>query len=228
MGDSSGSFGVRAAAALSAVVGGAVLVGLLFVIAGTTDWPGAWAYLVSFGAAGAVSAALAPEEVLRERLKGPVRSGQGGADRTFVVVFGALVVAWFALLGLDRRFGWSSVPAVAQAFGVVLYVLANAVIVWVLRANPFASGAVRLADDQRVATDGPYRIVRHPMYASVIPYLVGTALILGSWVGAVTSVLLVVGLGVRTTIEEGELREGLPGYADYATRVRWRLVPGVW
>jgi protein-S-isoprenylcysteine O-methyltransferase Ste14 len=218
----------RVAAALSAIVGAAGLGALLFLVAGTTDWAGAWAWLVLFAVAGVASAALAPASILAERLRGPVRSGQPRGDRAFVVVFGAMVLGWFALLSLDRRFGWSSVSVAVQVVAALLFLAANAIVIWVLRANPYASGSVRIADDQRVATSGPYRVVRHPMYASVLLYLPATALVCGSVVGAVASAVLVVGLAVRTRIEEAALRDGLPGYAEYAQQVRWRLVPRVW
>ncbi len=219
---------VRTAAALSSVIVGVAVGALLFVAAGTADWPDAWTWLALFIAGGVASSLFAPEAVLRERMRGPVRSGQGSADRAFVVVFGTLTAAWFALVSLDHRFGWSSVAPVGHVVGALLFIAANAAIVWVLRANPYASASVRVAADQVVATSGPYRIVRHPMYASVILYLPGTALLLGSVYSSVASIALIAALGVRTSIEERALRDGLAGYAEYAARVRWRLVPGVW
>jgi protein-S-isoprenylcysteine O-methyltransferase Ste14 len=186
-------------------------------------------YLVLFALSGLAASALAPEAVLAERSRGPLRSGQARADLVFVPIFGVLILGWFALLGFDAvRFEWTSVPLWLRLVGAAAFVVANAVIVWVLRANPFASGSVRVAPEQQVASTGPYAVVRHPMYSSVVPYLAGTALLLGSAIGALTSLLLIVALAVRIGIEERTLRKGLPGYRDYTARVRWRLVPGVW
>ena len=218
----------RIGAAIASVVGGLVMGGGLLVVAGTIRWPACWVWIAIFGVGGIASAVLAPEEVLRERMRGPVRSGQARGDRAFVVGFGVLAVGWFTLLAIDQRLELSSLPPALRVVGAVLYLAANAVIAWVLRANPYASASVRIADDHKVATAGPYRIVRHPMYASVIPYLVGTAPLLDSLLAIIASILLIGALGVRTIIEERELNQGLPGYTEYTAHVRWRLVPGVW
>jgi len=218
----------RISAAIASVIGGLVMGGGMLVVAGTIDWPACWVWIVLFGVGGIASALLAPETVLRERMRGPVRSGQARGDRGFVAVFGVLVTGWFALLAIDRRVELSSVPSALRVAGALLYLAANIAIVWVLRANPYASGSVRVADDHKVATTGPYRFVRHPMYASVIPYLVGTALLLDSLLGVLASVLLIGALGVRTIIEERELHQKLPGYTEYTANIQWRLVPGIW
>ena len=75
---------------------------------------------------------------------------------------------------------------------------------------------------------GPYALVRHPMYAAAIPYLIGVPLMLGSWWGLLGSLTFIVGVSIRATGEEKKLARELPGYADYMTRVPWRLVPYVW
>jgi protein-S-isoprenylcysteine O-methyltransferase Ste14 len=79
-----------------------------------------------------------------------------------------------------------------------------------------------------VVSSGPYAFVRHPMYSGAILFMVGAALLLGSWWGVVLSPLFAVLFGIRSGIEERALLAGLPGYADYAARVRYRLVPGLW
>jgi len=87
---------------------------------------------------------------------------------------------------------------------------------------------VRVQPAHQVIDTGPYAVVRHPMYASAISYLVGMPLLLGSWYGLVAVPLLVAGLAPRAVLEERVLRRELPGYEDYMRRVRFRLVPGVW
>lgn len=220
---------IRGRAAAASVVGAGGLTALLLAAAGTTDWPAAWAFAVLFAVVGILGAVVAPTSVLRERLRGPLRSGQAPADVGFVLLFGLVLLGWFVLMALDaRRFGWSSVPTAVQALGAVAYALANGVALWVICANPFASASVRIDEAQSVATGGPYRIVRHPMYTSVLLYAPGTALLLGSLWGAVATAVIALALVVRIAIEERTLRSGLAGYAEYAARVRWRLLPGVW
>jgi protein-S-isoprenylcysteine O-methyltransferase Ste14 len=211
------------------VVGAAGLGGLLFLGAGTTDWAAAWVWVALFTVISIAAALLLPDAILRERMRGPVRAGQTPADLVFVAVFGVVLLGWFVLIGVDAvRFGWSSVPAWLQVVGLVLFLAGNGVGGWALHANEFASASVRVDDEHVVASDGPYRVVRHPMYVGVLLFVPGTALLLGSYVGAAAVVAIAAAVGVRVVIEERTLRGGLAGYADYASRVRWRLVPGVW
>jgi protein-S-isoprenylcysteine O-methyltransferase Ste14 len=105
------------------------------------------------------------------------------------------------------------------------------VVVWqTFRFNTFAAPQVRVqaARAHRVVTDGPYRIVRHPMYAGAMLYLLGRPLLLGSWCGVVAVPLLIAGMAPRAVGEERMLRRELSGYDEYTRRVRFRLIPGVW
>ena len=81
---------------------------------------------------------------------------------------------------------------------------------------------------QHVISTGPYAHVRHPMYSGMILFFAGVPLLLDSWWGLLMVPLFLVLFAVRIRIEERTLREGLPGYTDYVTRVRYRLLPGVW
>jgi protein-S-isoprenylcysteine O-methyltransferase Ste14 len=131
-------------------------------------------------------------------------------------------IGWMVLIGLDaRRFGWSHVPLWAQALGAVLIALGMIVIWQTFRFNTFAAPQVRVqaARAHRVVTEGPYRIVRHPMYAGSILWLLGMPLLLGSWWGVVAVPLLVVGTAPRAVGEERMLRRELSGYDEYARRV---------
>jgi protein-S-isoprenylcysteine O-methyltransferase Ste14 len=100
----------------------------------------------------------------------------------------------------------------------------------VFRYNSFAAPQVRIQSDrgQHVVTEGPYRVVRHPMYAAAVFYFVGAPLLLGSWWGLLAVPFYVAGIGGRAVGEERMLRQALPGYDDYARRVRFRLIPGLW
>jgi protein-S-isoprenylcysteine O-methyltransferase Ste14 len=105
------------------------------------------------------------------------------------------------------------------------------ILVWqVFRSNSFAAPQVRIQAErgQHVVTDGPYRIVRHPMYAAALFYFLGAPLLLGSWWGLLPVPFFMASLGARAVGEERMLRQGLPGYDDYTRRVRFRLIPGIW
>ena len=111
-----------------------------------------------------------------------------------------------------------------------MYLLSTAFIMWVFRADSFAAPVVKVQDARHhhVISSGPYAFVRHPMYSGTILFFVGVPLLLGSWWGVAIAPVFFLLFAIRTGIEERALVEGLPDYADYAARVRYRLVPGLW
>ena len=143
----------------------------------------------------------------------------------------AVTLGWFVLMPLDAvRFRWSKVPAWTFPLGVVLIIATFAGVIWVLSENRFASVQVKLQPErgQRVIDTGPYRFVRHPMYASALGLYVGAPLMLGSWWALAFAPPIMAIYAARAVAEEDLLRGSLPGYDDYARRVRWRLIPAVW
>jgi protein-S-isoprenylcysteine O-methyltransferase Ste14 len=152
-------------------------------------------------------------------------------DKVFLATYMPFVVTQPAVAGMDAvRFHWSSLPFGCVYIGAALYLLAMALIAWVLCTNPYAETSVRIQRDRghTVITTGPYRFVRHPMYVGAILMYVTTPLVWGSlWALAVGGVIAVLFL-VRTALEDKTLRRELPGYEDYASRTRYRLLPGVW
>jgi protein-S-isoprenylcysteine O-methyltransferase Ste14 len=101
---------------------------------------------------------------------------------------------------------------------------------WVMRENSFAAPVVKVQAERghRVIDTGPYAHVRHPMYSGTVLFFFGMPLLLGSWWGVILAPLFVGLFAIRAGIEERALLAGLPGYADYTARVRYRLVPGIW
>jgi protein-S-isoprenylcysteine O-methyltransferase Ste14 len=169
--------------------------------------------------------------LLRARLSAPVQRDQRPWDRLFLAAGALVFVSWLALSALDaRRLQWSLVPLWAQALGAVLIALCMIVVWQTFRFNTFAAPQVRIQKDRehRVITDGPYRIVRHPMYAGALLMFVGTPLLLGSWWGLLFVPVAVVGIGIRAVGEERMLRRELPGYDHYTRQVRFRMLPGLW
>jgi protein-S-isoprenylcysteine O-methyltransferase Ste14 len=206
---------------------------LLFVPAGTLHWPAAWVFLgamtligVGFG----LWLAKTDPALLAERMRSPIRPDQPAADKKFILAFGLFALVWFITIGLNQRFDSSRMPIALQALGLALLIFSSAFIMWVFRENSFAAAVVRLQAERghHVVSSGPYAFVRHPMYSAAILFMVGVALLLGSWWGTAMSPIFLVLFGLRTRIEEDTLMAGLPGYADYAARVRYRLVPGIW
>ena len=140
--------------------------------------------------------------LLASRLSAPVQRDQRPWDRTFMLVALLAFIGWLVLCAVDaRRFGWSRVPLWAQAIRAVSIALCMIVVWQVFRFNSFAAPQVRMQIErqQRAITDGPYRIVRHPMYAGALLMFVGTPLLLGSWWGLLFVPLGALGIGIRRT-----------------------------
>jgi protein-S-isoprenylcysteine O-methyltransferase Ste14 len=129
---------------------------------------------------------------------------------------------------LDHRFGWSSVPASVSVLGDALIALAFLFIFFVFKENSYGASTIQIAEGQTVVSTGPYALVRHPMYAGALIMLIGTPLALGSWWGLFAVLLILPVLIWRLLDEERFLRQNLAGYAEYQTKVKYRLLPFIW
>jgi protein-S-isoprenylcysteine O-methyltransferase Ste14 len=220
--------------AVRTLIGAGFLGLLLFLPAGTLAWPQAWVFMaLFFGCSAAIGVWLekADPDLLAERMKSPVSADQNPRDRAIIGAILIAFVAWLVFMALDaRRFGWSHTPDWAQWLGAALIVAAFCGWVQVLRANSFAAVTVRLQRErhQTVVSTGPYAVVRHPMYAYALLLMIGTPLLLGSLLGLLGLILFLPLLAARALREEAMLMDGLPGYRDYAAKVRFRLLPGLW
>lgn len=145
----------------------------------------------------------------------------------FIFSFGTFIVA-----SLDGgRFRWSGdVPVILIVAAYVIYLLGNSLAGWAINSNPFFSAESRLQTDraQKVASTGPYRFIRHPAYSAAFLLWVTTGLMLESWWALVPGFLAGLIMVIRTVYEDRMLIAELPGYSDYARRVRYRLAPGIW
>ncbi len=207
---------------------------ILFGAAGTLDWPEAWIYLALAAAitfAGGFWLARRDPALLGERLGSLFQREQKGWDKALMAVMLACWVGWLVLLGLDAgRYHWSHIPLALQVAGVALIGLGTYLVWLSLKANSFAAPVVKIQKGRGhlVATTGPYAYIRHPMYAGAILFTAGVPLLLGSGWGLGASVVLVLIIAVRAVFEERTLAAELEGYADYAARIRYRLVPYLW
>jgi protein-S-isoprenylcysteine O-methyltransferase Ste14 len=202
---------------------------LLFASAGRLDWPAAWVFLVVsaiIGPACGLWLAKTDPALLAERMRPTFQADQPAADKKFMLTFVVVALIWLVAIGLDRRAQASDVPLELQALGLAMYLLSTAFIMWVFRENSFAAPVVKVQAERhhRVVSSGPYAFVRHPMYSGIMLFFFGVPLLLGSWWGVAIAPVF----AIRARIEERALVEGLPDYADYAKRVRYRLVPGLW
>jgi len=212
----------------------AVMALLLFVAAGTWRWPQAWIFIIEMVTTGiGISVWLAHYDpgLLAERMSSPLQRTQAAADKVIMLILFIAWPAWLVFLALDaQRFRLSHLPIWAQVAGAILILGAMYAFYRTLRENSFAAPVVKIQKErgQTVVSTGPYAIVRHPMYAGAGLLFFGVPMLLGSAWGLALAPLWYVLLAVRIPLEERMLRENLAGYDDYARRVRWRLLPGVW
>jgi len=212
------------------VRGFVVLAILVFLPAGTLRYWQGWAFLATFAVCSTaltVYMALYDEKLLERRLRaGPRAEAEASQKRIMaLVMFGFIAFLVFPVL--DHRFGWSPVPPYVSIIGDGLIALGFLFIFFVLRENSYAASTIQIADDQKVISTGPYARVRHPMYAGALLLLVGIPLALDSWYGLFGILVIVPGLIWRLLDEERFLTRNLPGYAEYTSHVRWRLIPGL-
>lgn len=205
-----------------------VVAALLLGTAGRLDWWPGW-LLVGLFFAYSLALLLGAGTLLEARRQQPQNTPP--AELALLIAVAALMVVMLGVAGLEARAGQPSrIPLVLQIAGWVILLPAAWLATWALLTNPFAIAFSRIQPerDQRVITHGPYRLMRHPVYAGAIAFALGTPLGLGSaWAllpGGVLAALFVM----RTVREDALLREQLPGYAEYAAHVRYRLLPGVW
>jgi protein-S-isoprenylcysteine O-methyltransferase Ste14 len=200
----------------------------LFASAGTVAIAGFWLYLAILAAIIVASLLALDPGLFRERMRPGGKPPPLGLRLFTIVMF----VHWIAA-GLDRgRFHWSdNVPAWLQAVGLIALAASYALCFWAMLVNRFFSSVVRIQSDrgQHVVTGGPYAFVRHPGYLAGIVIILASGPALGSWLA--TALLVVASLPFllyRAVTEDRVLQAELAGYADYARRVRWRLLPGIW
>jgi len=204
---------------------------VLFLPAGTLAWWQAWLFIAVFTACSValtIYLAVTDPQLLARRMKAGPRAETEPAQKIIMVLVIVGFTAAIVIAALDRRFGWSAVPAAVVILGDLLVVLAHVAFTIVFRANTFAASTIRLSENQTVISTGPYAVVRHPMYSGALLLVLGFPLALGSWVGLVPMVPSLAALVWRIIDEERFLCRNLGGYADYMDTVRWRLVPGVW
>jgi protein-S-isoprenylcysteine O-methyltransferase Ste14 len=222
---------VVAGAVRSSLVGLIVLAALLFLPAGTLAYWQAWVFMAVFvGASNAIGIYLAIKDpkLLERRMKVGPAAEKEKSQKIIMSLSVAGIVALFVFVALDHRFGWSPVSPFVSLAGNALVALGFLISYVVFKENSYGASTIQVAEGQRVISTGPYALVRHPMYAGVLVMTMGVPLALGSWWGLLVLALMVPLLIWRLLDEERFLKRNLPGYAEYAQTVRYRLIPFAW
>jgi protein-S-isoprenylcysteine O-methyltransferase Ste14 len=211
---------------------GLVLFGLLvFWPAGTFDYWQGWAFIAVFAASTTIPslylAATNPAALKRRMQAGPAAETRVLQKVIISIAFLAMG-ATIVVSALDFRFGWSSVPAAISVVGDVLVAVGLGIAMLTTIQNGYASANITVESGQQVVSTGLYSVVRHPMYFGNVVLMVGIPLALGSYWGLVFVIPGVAVLAVRILDEEKVLTQELAGYPEYANKVHYRLMPGVW
>jgi len=218
-----------------AILGAFLIVPAGLVPGGTWIWERALFFLGAYGiivGATIVTFAVKAPNSLQARLARPSSRNQPPIDRVITVMLGLTLLAWFVFIPVDV-FYLKSLPAphlAVSVAGAVLLLFGYAIVVAATYQNSFIVPYVADQTDrgQTVVDTGVYGVVRHPLYAGLVPLFAGIALWLESYAGLVAMVVPLAVLVARIVVEEKSLRQTLPGYTDYMTRVRYRLVPFIW
>ena len=146
-------------------------------------------------------------------------------------IMGVIYVTWLVALllpGFDYRYRWSRLPLWLTVLSEVIVLGGYLTTFWVVKKNRFAARTIQVEPGQEVISNGPYRVVRHPMYLGICIMWLFTPLALGSYYTLPVFALLIPLIVLRLLNEESVLRQELPGYAEYCSQTRFRLVPFVW
>ena len=215
--------------ALTKYIMGFILVGvLLFLPAWTLRYPGAWLFIallfIPMLFMGILLFLKAPK-LLEKRLNNKEKEK---TQRGAIALSGLLFPIGFVLSALDFRFAWSSVPPWLVILASVLFLIGYGMYAEVMRENAYLSRTVEVQKNQTVISTGLYGFVRHPMYLATLLMFLPLPLILGSFWGLIPFAFYPVVIIIRILNEEKVLTAGLEGYAEYKTKVRYRLIWLVW
>ena len=205
---------------------------LMFLPAGDIRWAKGWLFLLVFlllTAASSVYLWRTNPDIFVARSR--IHPGTKAWDKVLMAFLLSSFATIFLVAGLDAgRFHWSNVPLAVIVLGYVLLCVGFLLSIWVYRVNKFAEPSVRIQTDRghKVIDTGPYAIVRHPLYLGGLIMFTGIPLALGSYWALVPTAVGTLVIIVRIVLEDRTLQAELEGYKEYAGRVHYRLIPGIW
>jgi protein-S-isoprenylcysteine O-methyltransferase Ste14 len=201
---------------------------LLFIPAGTWDYPQGWLLMmilfVPMFIAGLVMMKKDPD-LLKKRLSVKEKESE---QRLVIISSGIMFFAAFIAAGLSFRYGLMMLPPPISVIAALIFLAAYALYAEVLRENAFLSRTVEVQKEQRVIDTGLYGIVRHPMYMATVLLFLSMPLVLGSVLSFVIMLAYIPIIAKRIRNEEQVLESGLEGYTEYKKRVRYKVIPFVW
>lgn len=210
------------------ILGLVIIAILLFVPAGTLDYPNAWQFIallfIPMFIVGIILMIKAPD-LLKKRLNAKEEESE---QKLVLLISGLMFISAFVIAGLNFRFGWIELPHIIVIIASIIFLLAYIMYGEVLRENKYLARTVEVEKDQKVIDTGLYGIVRHPMYTSTILLFLTIPLILGSIYSFIICLIYPVVLSFRIKNEEKVLEKELNGYKQYKQKVKYKILPFIW
>jgi protein-S-isoprenylcysteine O-methyltransferase Ste14 len=201
---------------------------LLFIPAGTLDYPNGWLFIallfIPMFFAGIIMLFKSPD-LLRRRLNAKESEDE---QKTVILVSGIIFLLAFILAGLNFRFGWFKLPTIVIIIASIIFLLAYIMYAEVLRENEYLSRTVEVSENQKVVDSGSYGLVRHPMYTSTIFLFLSMPLVLDSIFSFIVMLVYPIIIIFRIRNEEKVLENELIGYKEYKEKVKYKLIPYLW
>ena len=215
--------------ALSKFLFGLIIISLLlFIPAGTLNYPNAWLFLallfIPMFIAGIIMLIKSPE-LLKKRLNAKEEENE---QKIVILISGAIFLLAFIIAGLNFRFKWSELPQIVIIASSIIFLLSYIMYAEVLRENIYLSRTVEVSENQKVVDSGLYGLVRHPMYTSTIFLFLSMPLILGSLFSFVIMLIYPIIIFFRIKNEERFLEIKLEGYKEYKEKVKYKIIPFIW
>ncbi len=218
--------------AVIALVRFLIILGLfLFLSAWTLHYWQAWIYLIIYSIAGAILTSYFLKKdprLIEGRLRAGPLTEKENSQKFIVAILCILGVSTLIISGFDNRYQWSNVPVLLTLVSDIFLIITFFIFFLVSKENSYASGIIEMNEDQKVISTGPYKIVRHPMYASAILMFMITPTALGSYWALIAAFLFCLMIVVRLLDEEAFLKKNFAGYLNYCGQTKYRLIPKIW
>ena len=210
------------------LIGLIIICMLLFIPAGTLNYPNGWLFIallfIPMFIAGIIMFIKVPD-LLRRRLNAKEEEEE---QKLVLLLSGIMFLLAFILAGLNFRFGWFKLPAIAIIMASIIFLIAYAMYAEVLRENEYLSRTVEVSENQKVVDTGLYGLVRHPMYTSTIFLFLSMPLVLDSILSFIVMLIYPTIIIFRIRNEEKVLEKDLDGYKEYKEKVKYKLFPYLW
>lgn len=201
---------------------------LLFVPAGTLNYPNGWLFIallfIPMFVAGIIMLIKSPE-LLKRRLDGKEEESE---QKIVILVSAIMFFLAFVIAGVNFRFGWFTLPKTVVIIASAIFILSYVMYGEVLRENTYLSRTVEVSENQMVVDSGLYGIVRHPMYTSTIFMFLSMPLILNSPISFIIMLIYPIIIIARIKNEEKVLEDELEGYKEYEEKVKYKIIPFIW